>query len=220
MSRKPIFSETPRFCIFDNYLPSEEWLAVKTYCETNQHQFEFVGNNPMVGWEQVEHSVFPEIKYQRSFIPTEEQLDSGGYLTNGDNYKISMHEPRDGHVHKILSWMLIRARDTIKNTYGNTTYFESGPWLSMAKEGDHMGLHCDGVFLDRVGAVTDFSCVYYVNDDYEGGEIYMPILGITVKPKANSLLLWSHVWHEDMAHGVKPVISGTRFMSQGFFTTV
>lgn len=203
-----------------DYLPNGEWEAVKKYCELNENKFEFVGHTPDIGWEKRTHSSNPNITFQTSFLANQEQIDAGGYLTNGDNYKISMHEPTDGNVHKILSWMLIKARDTIKSTYGNTTYFESGPWLSMAKKGDHMGLHCDGVFLDKVGAVTDFSCVYYINDDYEGGEIYMPILGLTIKPKANSLLIWSHAWHEDMAHGVHPVVSGTRYMSQGFFTTV
>jgi hypothetical protein len=33
----------------------------------------------------------------------------------------------------------------------------------------------------------------------------------------NSLLIFSHSSHEDMAHEVTPVISGDRFVSQGFF---
>lgn len=220
MTAEPLIINSPRVCLFTDFLPEDEWKDVYKYCVQNDEAFEFIGNNPIVKWEQIQHSQYPEITFQRSVLATEEEMRVGGYLTHGDNYKISMHEPRDGRVHKILSWLLINARDTIKSTYGNSTYFESGPWLSRAEMGDHMGLHCDGVFLDRIGAVTDFSCVYYVNDDYEGGEIYMPILGITIKPKANSLLLWSHVWHEDMAHGVKPVTAGVRYMSQGFFTTV
>ena len=90
----------------------------------------------------------------------------------------------------------------------------------MASEGDYMALHCDGVFLATEGASTDFSSVYYINDDYEGGELYVPAIGLSIKPKANSLVVWSHVWHEDMAHGVKPITSGSRFMSQGFFWSV
>ena len=220
MKTEPIKKDAPRVCLFVDYLPNEEWLLVDKYCRENDEKFEFVGHNPSVGWRQQAHSKKNEITYQSSFLASPEDVKRGGYLTNGDNYKISMHEPRDGRIHKILSWMLISARDTIRETYGNKTYFESGPWLSKASEGDFMGLHCDGVFLDRVGAITDFSCVYYVNEDYDGGELYMPILGLSIKPKANSLLIWSNVWHEDMAHGVKPVLSGVRYMSQGFFTTV
>lgn len=220
MGSEPFFPEAPRVCLFTDFLPRDEWLAVKEYCELNEHEFQFVGHNPAIGWKKQTHSSRPDVKFQTSFLPTPEEIDTGGYMTNGDNYKISMHIPKDEKVSKILLWMLINTRDVIKKTFGNKTYFESGPWLSMAKEGDNMGLHCDGVFLDLEGAVTDFSCVYYVNDNYEGGEIYMPILGLTMKPKANSLLIWSHTWHEDMAHGVKPIISGTRYMSQGFFTTI
>jgi predicted 2-oxoglutarate/Fe(II)-dependent dioxygenase YbiX len=59
--------------------------------------------------------------------------------------------------------------------------------------------------------------VYYINDDYEGGEFNMPLMGFRLRPKANSLLIFTHSSHEDMAHEVTPVTSGNRFVSQGFF---
>jgi predicted 2-oxoglutarate/Fe(II)-dependent dioxygenase YbiX len=80
-----------------------------------------------------------------------------------------------------------------------------------------MNMHCDGTFIQNRDAVTQYSSVYYVNDDYEGGEFNMPLMGFKFKPKANSLLVFTHSSHEDMAHEVTPVISGERFVSQGFF---
>ena len=83
--------------------------------------------------------------------------------------------------------------------------------------GTFMGAHFDQQEGDER---LKYSLVMYLNDDYEGGELYVPAIGLSIKPRANSLVLWSHVWHEDMAHGVRPIISGTRFMSQGFFWSV
>ena len=125
---------------------------------------------------------------------------------HGDNYKISMHEPVDGDVHKILLWMLIKTRDTIKTLYGNDTYFESGPWLSMANEGDYMALHCDGVFLATEGASTDFSAVYYVNDDYEGGELTLFNRDAVPKDRGHAVAFTSFY-----PHSVSPVTKGTRY---------
>jgi hypothetical protein len=53
------------------------------------------------------------------------------------------------------------------------------------------------------------SLVYYLNDDYEGGEIVFPRFGITYKPKANELLLFPSTYVYN--HSVLPVISGTRY---------
>lgn len=50
---------------------------------------------------------------------------------------------------------------------------------------------------------------YYVNDDYEGGEITFTNFGVTVKPKAHQLLVFPSNYA--YRHEVRPVISGTRY---------
>lgn len=105
----------------------------------------------------------------------------------------------------------------VKNIYGVDCFSESGPWIALAKKGGYMNMHCDGTFIHNRDAITHFSSVYYINDDYEGGEFNMPLMGFRLRPKANSLLIFTHSSHEDMAHEVTPVISGDRFVSQGFF---
>jgi Rps23 Pro-64 3,4-dihydroxylase Tpa1-like proline 4-hydroxylase len=220
MPKEPVFSNTPKLCIFNNFLPSDEWDAVNKYCRRSEEEFEIFGDNPSVGFRKQVHSKFEDIEFQTAFQTTEEEVGSGGYLTNDDNFKVFMHKPKDERVYQILNWMSINVRDIIYETYGNKTYYEGSPSITMAKEGGYLETHCDGFFLGREDAVTDFTSVYYINDDYEGGELYMPVLGTTIKPRANSLVLWSHSWHEDMAHGVKAVVSGARYMSQRWFTTI
>jgi hypothetical protein len=163
---------------------------------------------------------------------------------HGDNYNISMKvfDERDRHqkspedkdaslIHyekwpndflqsatfDALTKYLNGVVKIVKNIYNVDCFSESDPWIAVAKEGGYMNMHCDGTFIHNRDAVTHFSSVYYINDDYEGGEFNMPLMGFRLKPKENSLLIFTHSSHEDMAHEVTPVISGDRFVSQGFF---
>lgn len=53
------------------------------------------------------------------------------------------------------------------------------------------------------------STVYYMNDNYTGGEINFPRFGITYKPKANDLIVFPSTYVYN--HSVSPVIEGTRY---------
>ena len=54
---------------------------------------------------------------------------------------------------------------------------------------------------------SDVSCLCYLNDDYEGGEIYFPDNDIQIKPSKGSLLIFDSI----IKHGVNKVKSGTRW---------
>ena len=56
---------------------------------------------------------------------------------------------------------------------------------------------------------TAYGIVVYINDDYEGGEIYYVNQDIIYKPKAGDLII--HSSEEKCRHGVKEVISGIRY---------
>ena len=75
-------------------------------------------------------------------------------------------------------------------------------------KGQSMGPHFDGQDGNKDLA---FSLVAYVNDDYEGGEISFPNHNVTIKPKAGSLIMFPS--QEPYIHEVKPIVSGTRYMS-------
>jgi len=51
------------------------------------------------------------------------------------------------------------------------------------------------------------SLVYYINDNYIGGEIEFPELDIIVKPKANSMLVFDASYY----HKVNTITEGTRY---------
>lgn len=58
------------------------------------------------------------------------------------------------------------------------------------------------------------SLVYYINDDYLGGEINFPRFGVRHKPKANELLIFPSGYTYN--HSIDPVTSGTRYSIVGW----
>ncbi len=53
------------------------------------------------------------------------------------------------------------------------------------------------------------SMVYYINDNYEGGEIVFPRFNVSYKPTANELILFPSFYMYN--HSVLPVTKGTRY---------
>ncbi len=53
------------------------------------------------------------------------------------------------------------------------------------------------------------STVYYINDNYSGGEISFPRFNITFKPKANQMIIFPSTYVYN--HSVSPVLEGTRY---------
>jgi len=60
-----------------------------------------------------------------------------------------------------------------------------------------------------------FGCVYYLNDDYEGGEIWFPNFDISIKPKPNTMIFFpGDLKH---LHGVRNVDKGVRHTMASFW---
>ena len=76
-------------------------------------------------------------------------------------------------------------------------------------EGDQRGKPNDFPYYDIAG-------LFYLNDDYEGGELYFPLQGIQFKPKRGA----AYFFPGDMnyIHGVTEITSGIRYTSPFFWT--
>lgn len=68
-------------------------------------------------------------------------------------------------------------------------------------------------FVNHIDDHPDYhrrvSTVYYLNDNYTGGEINFPRFGITFKPKANQMIVFPSTYVYN--HSVSPVTSGERY---------
>lgn len=75
--------------------------------------------------------------------------------------------------------------------------------------GDAMMEHSDRGPKEHGNSDISHGFVLYLNDDYEGGEIHYPQLGVELKLSAGSLVVHpSDVAH---THGVNSVLSGKRY---------
>lgn len=66
------------------------------------------------------------------------------------------------------------------------------------------------------GATRDISSIIYLSDDFSGGELEFPDIGMIIEPSAGSAIFFTGT--EEYMHRVKPVISGTRMTCTGFWT--
>jgi prolyl 4-hydroxylase len=59
-------------------------------------------------------------------------------------------------------------------------------------------------------------CVLYLNDDYQGGEIYFPNQRLELKPQPNTLMFFPGTL--EYLHGVRSITSGVRYTLTSFWT--
>lgn len=88
-------------------------------------------------------------------------------------------------------------------------------------DGTHYWPHIDGQYIEestahRSSVNRDLTCVVYLNDDYQGGEVYFPFFDIEKRPNAGDILMYPGSWQ--YLHGVKKV-EGVRYAIVIWFHT-
>jgi predicted 2-oxoglutarate/Fe(II)-dependent dioxygenase YbiX len=84
--------------------------------------------------------------------------------------------------------------------------------------GEYQDLHADG---ETAGGwpgynyIVDYGSIIYLNDNYEGGELFFPKYDIFIKPKPGTLIFFPST--NMYAHGVTEVVSGVRYTSPHFW---
>jgi prolyl 4-hydroxylase len=62
----------------------------------------------------------------------------------------------------------------------------------------------------------DVSALYYLNEDFEGGELVFEQHGLIIKPRTGAMVIFPS--DRDHVHEVLPVVAGTRYSVQTWFT--
>jgi hypothetical protein len=146
-----------------------------------------------------------DASYWEDRVATESSLDSG-----------------DPNIVKIIKQLQSRLKIEVDKFF-NVDAFPTSPALVRWLPGQFQQPHADKelhIGEDR-GKPNDFpyydlSGLFYLNNDYEGGELYFPDHGIQFKPKAGS----AYFFPGDLnyLHGVTEITSGIRYVCPFFWT--
>ena len=105
--------------------------------------------------------------------------------------------------------------ESIFTEYYGISDFEYLPINSLSRRiGPGLGVHTDEIDPEHPQynpneKIITHGFVVYINDDYDGGEIFYPNKDIEIKPKARSLVM--HPGNKEYEHGVKEVFKTTRY---------
>jgi hypothetical protein len=84
-------------------------------------------------------------------------------------------------------------------------YYEAFNFVKYEGAGTHFKIHAD----HGPAYVTTISIVAYVNEDYEGGELYFPRFDLTIKPKKGDVVIFPSTYIYE--HASNDMISGTKY---------
>jgi predicted 2-oxoglutarate/Fe(II)-dependent dioxygenase YbiX len=84
-------------------------------------------------------------------------------------------------------------------------YYEAFNFVKYEGAGTHFKVHAD----HGPAYVTTTSIVAYINEDYEGGELYFPRFDLTIKPKAGDVVIFPSTYIYE--HASNDMVSGTKY---------
>lgn len=84
-------------------------------------------------------------------------------------------------------------------------YYEAFNFVKYDGAGTHFKVHAD----HGPAYVTTISIVAYINEEYEGGELYFPRFDLTVKPKTGDVVIFPSTYIYE--HASNDMISGTKY---------
>jgi hypothetical protein len=153
------------------------------------------------------------------------KINNGGRLTPWDQtpWVLVVDEPdveEQAFIDAQIDYFLNKCREVYNPK--EEIYFLEG-WLTCWPQGNSMHEHIDNWDPNIESRNIIFSSVLYLNDDFEGGEIYFPNLGnFTYKPKQGNMIIFpTESYEEDFKyddaygfkhlHGIRLIESGNRY---------
>jgi predicted 2-oxoglutarate/Fe(II)-dependent dioxygenase YbiX len=117
------------------------------------------------------------------------------------------------NINKFVENLCIEEYAKIVESEFNYTSWIREPELIKWSTNAGLAAHTDGPSKIEK-PMTTIGALVYLNDDYEGGELYFPEYDILIKPKFGDLVIFPcHFLHE-----VKNVLSGERYTLPLFYT--
>lgn len=131
----------------------------------------------------------------------------------GNYTSLNLEQNRDPDLRLEFQKMHPVFVNTVSDYYSfldETFNWYEGMTLIKYSEGDFFEKHSDSLTPNG----RKHSIFYYINDDYEGGELNFLDFNLSIKPPANSIVVFPS--RVEYLHEVKEVISGTKYVLASF----
>jgi hypothetical protein len=184
----------PGIMVYDNVLPNYEFLV---------KDIEDSVDAKAVSWHQASVQA-----YEEPGVDTNSRDTSAIGVPYTKHFNLNYEDPTSSFYFE-LARIFYSSFDPLERDYMNSygvNFSNHYPWdILKYGVGQKFTNHID----DHQDYPRRISTVYYMNDNYSGGEINFPRFNLSYKPKANQMLVFpsNYVYN----HSVSPVTDGTRY---------
>lgn len=204
------------FHLFKDFLNADDHKLLLAYVKSGIDFQPSEDSLSAVRFKKVAHGNDPSVSYLRPYVPSATDGTEFDYPPTVGDWSYFRHYPTDDRIKQIVSKIEILSMRAIVATFDIHPRGVYNNFLLKYSDGRSLRMHTD-TYENDVGTEyvsASFSTVYYINDDFEGGEFNAPFLGITLKPRANTMVLLNNIANEISCHEVTKVISGDRYSWQ------
>ena len=160
------------------------------------------------------------IQYMENILSAEDHSKLISYARTSNSWKLqpwlvvtieSQDLPED--IRAILNniFELVYKKSIELYGVGINNFSKSALHLVKFVKGFYLWPHVDTLSAEG----NHIASIYYINDDYSGGEINFPDHKLKIKPKANSLIIFPG--NENYLHEVLEIVDGDRYSSAMWF---
>lgn len=164
--------------------------------------------------ETLESSLAQGGTYQWSGAHVTSSAEVDTYARNAKDFKISSNNlgprsPENSRLYDVHSDLFRHLKGCVDD-YGNywgvgVGFYEAFNFVKYEGSGTHFRIHAD----HGPTYVSTISAVAYLNDDYNGGELWFPRFGLDFKPMQGDIVVFpSNFIYE---HASKEMINGTKY---------
>lgn len=109
-------------------------------------------------------------------------------------------------VHENIFWDIYNCAKDYGSYWGvGVEYFEVFNFVKYESPGQHFNIHAD----HGPAYIATVSIVAYLNDDYEGGELYFPRFNLSIKPEKGDVVIFPSTYIYE--HKSMPMKNGTKY---------
>lgn len=137
-------------------------------------------------------------EYALAFFQSKVHKDESLARLDLEEEAIRINQELEKRAHHVITTEFVMPSEPEFSTFKNYVLW---------KEGGKMEPHWDNVRWEHHQPIM-FGSVYYVTEDFDGGETYYPNKGVQFKPKKGALI--AHPGTKEYMHGINAVDNGWR----------